>query len=105
MTTTTYSLTWDLDVFFKDGSNSEEFRNFLEKIKEEIISFNNEVDNWDSIQVLHEEAKFLELLKKLQTNSQMLTQAGAFVSCLQAQNTLDEKASELKEMLQNCVLS
>ncbi|MES1046447.1 M3 family oligoendopeptidase [Heyndrickxia oleronia] len=96
MTTTTYSLTWDLDVFFKDGSNSEEFRNFLEKIKEEIISFNNEVDNWDSIQVLHEEAKFLELLKKLQTNSQMLTQAGAFVSCLQAQNTLDEKASELK---------
>jgi pepF/M3 family oligoendopeptidase len=89
-------LTWDLDVFFKDGSNSEEFRNFLEKIKEEIISFNNEVDNWDSIQVLHEEAKFLELLKKLQTNSQMLTQAGAFVSCLQAQNTLDEKASELK---------
>ncbi len=26
----------------------------------------------------------------------MLTQAGAFVSCLQAQNTLDEKASELK---------
>ena len=96
MTTTTYSLTWDLDVFFKDGSNSEEFRNFLEKIKEEIISFNNEVDNWDSIQVLHEEAEFLELLKKLQTNSQMLTQAGAFVSCLQAQNTLDEKASELK---------
>jgi pepF/M3 family oligoendopeptidase len=89
-------LTWDLDVFFKDGSNSEEFRNFLEKIKEEIISFNNEVDNWDSIQVLHEEAEFLELLKKLQTNSQMLTQAGAFVSCLQAQNTLDEKASELK---------
>lgn len=96
MTTTTYSLTWDLDVFFKDGSNSEEFRNFLEKIKEEIISFNSEVDKWDSIQVLHEETKFLELLKKLQTNSQMLTQAGAFVSCLQAQNTLDEKASELK---------
>ena len=96
MTTTTYSLTWDLDVFFKDGSNSEEFRNFLDKIKEEIISFNNEVDNWDSIHVLHEETKFLELLKKLQTNSQMLTQAGAFVSCLQAQNTLDEKASELK---------
>lgn len=96
MTTTTYSLTWDLDVFFKDGSNSEEFRNFLEKIKEEIVSFNNEVDNWDSIHVLHEETKFLELLKKLQTNSQMLTQAGAFVSCLQAQNTLDEKASELK---------
>ncbi|MEK5173360.1 M3 family oligoendopeptidase [Heyndrickxia sp. FSL W8-0496] len=96
MTTTTYSLTWDLDVFFKDGSNSEEFRNFLDKIKEEIISFNNEVDNWDSIHVLHEETKFLELLKKLQTNTQMLTQAGAFVSCLQAQNTLDEKASELK---------
>ncbi|GIN38583.1 M3 family oligoendopeptidase [Heyndrickxia oleronia] len=96
MTTTTYSLTWDLDVFFKDGSNSEEFRNFLDMIKEEIISFNNEVDNWDSIHVLHEETKFLELLKKLQTNSQMITQAGAFVSCLQAQNTLDEKASELK---------
>lgn len=96
MTTTTYSLTWDLDVFFKDGSNSEEFRNFLDKIKEEIVSFNNEVDNWDSIHVLHEETEFLELLKKLQTNSQMLTQAGAFVSCLQAQNTLDEKASELK---------
>ncbi len=65
MTTTTYSLTWDLDVFFKDGSNSEEFRNFLEKIKEEIISFNNEVDNWDSIQVLHEEAKIFGITKKV----------------------------------------
>lgn len=99
MTTTTYSLTWDLDVFFKDGSQSEEFNTFLQQVKTEIHSFEAEVENWDYSAVLNEKNEFLHLLKSLQTNAQMLSQAGAFVSCLQAQNTQDSKANELRGMV------
>ncbi|MGE8206164.1 M3 family oligoendopeptidase [Heyndrickxia sp. NPDC080065] len=101
MTTTTYSLTWDLDAFFKGGSSSIEFRNFLNEIKVALESFEIEVNNWDSSKVLDDKGIFLELLKKLQTNTQMLGQAGAFVSCLQAQNTGDTKANELRGLVAN----
>ncbi|MGE6259486.1 M3 family oligoendopeptidase [Heyndrickxia sporothermodurans] len=96
MTTSTYLLNWDLDVFFKNGSNSEEFSSFLEKLKIEIEAFENEVNNWDTSFVLNNKSNFLSLLKSLQNNMQMLSQAGAFVSCLQAQNTNDVKANELR---------
>jgi oligoendopeptidase F len=99
LTTSTYSLTWDLDVFFQGGSDSSEFRNFLDEIKEALKRFNQLVNDWNSSSVLSEISSFESLLENLQKSSQMLSQAGAFVSCLQAQNTEDDKANELRGLV------
>ncbi|MBS4173616.1 M3 family oligoendopeptidase [Bacillus sp. FJAT-49736] len=96
MTTGTYSLTWDLDVFFRGGSDSKDFQTFLTKIKETLDSFEQQVDEWNPNLVLSDLPAFTSLLTSLQNNTQMLGQAGAFVSCLQAQNTTDVKANELR---------
>ncbi|MFB7301802.1 M3 family oligoendopeptidase [Heyndrickxia sporothermodurans] len=101
MTTAAYSLTWDLDVFFKDGSQSAEFESFLKEINEAMTAFEGEVKKWDASNVLREKNDFLMLLHSLQTNSQMLRQAGAFVNCLQAQNMHDTKANELRGKVSN----
>ncbi|QQZ10788.1 M3 family oligoendopeptidase [Heyndrickxia vini] len=101
MTTTAYSLTWDLDVFFKGGSHSVEFQSFLDEINDSMKAFEAEVKKWDVSNILQEKNDFLKLLNSLQTNSQMLRQAGAFVSCLQAQNMQDTKANELRGKVSN----
>ncbi|MGV3465511.1 MAG: oligoendopeptidase, partial [Heyndrickxia sp.] len=96
MTTSTYSLTWDLDVFFKGGSNSSEFQTFLGEMKETLNSFNQQVSDWQPETVLNNPSNFISILESLQNSNQKLGQAGAFVSCLQAQDTEDTKANELR---------
>ncbi|PKR85145.1 M3 family oligoendopeptidase [Heyndrickxia camelliae] len=96
MTTSTYSLTWDLDVFFQGGSNSREFQTFLGEIKETLKSFDQQVRDWQPETVLNDPSNFVSILESLQNSNQKLGQAGAFVSCLQAQNTEDTKANELR---------
>jgi len=96
MTTSTYSLTWDLDGFFQGGSNSREFQTFLGEIKETLKSFDQQVRDWQPETVLNDPSNFVSILESLQNSNQKLGQAGAFVSCLQAQNTEDTKANELR---------
>ncbi len=40
-----YSLTWDLDIFFKGGSSSKEFLIFLDEINEEVKELDRLVSN------------------------------------------------------------
>ncbi|MBB2480054.1 M3 family oligoendopeptidase [Bacillus sp. APMAM] len=96
MTTSTYSLTWDLDVFFQGGSNSTEFQTFLGELKETLKSFDQQVSTWSVENILDDTSSFVSILESLQNSTQKLGQAGAFVSCLQAQNTEDAKANELR---------
>ncbi|NQD67458.1 oligoendopeptidase, partial [Bacillus haikouensis] len=93
---TTYSDVWDLDVFFDGGSESKEFRKHLETLKqkkthfeENALAFHPPLSGSDADLVwnLIEEAKDVMLY---------LRQAGAFVSCLEAQNMHDRKADELR---------
>ncbi|MBS4217070.1 M3 family oligoendopeptidase [Bacillus sp. FJAT-49711] len=98
MTTTTYKLTWDLDVFFKGGSTSPQFIEHLEKLKKDLQAFEGAVDSW-VIPTNTNDSSLLSLLEKLQVVSQNIRQAGAFVSCLQAQNTNDTRANELRGMV------
>jgi pepF/M3 family oligoendopeptidase len=81
-------------MFFRGGSGSEEFAAHLAGVKDGIVLFRKEVEAW-----VHQEASS-ESLKSLiglfEENAKSLRQAGAFVSCLQAQNTADKKATELK---------
>ncbi|MBS4194764.1 M3 family oligoendopeptidase [Lederbergia citri] len=98
MSTSTYDLTWDLDVFFEGGSNSHQFMEHLDKIKTELNTFEQEVESWE-IPTDAKNSSLSVLLEKLQQVSQNIRQAGAFVSCLQAQNTKDTRANELRGMV------
>ncbi|MGD6940918.1 M3 family oligoendopeptidase [Cytobacillus gottheilii] len=94
MTTKTYSEVWDLDVFFKGGSESEEFTAHLNETEEQIEQFKQSVQGWEPSNEASESSQLIELLKKFEETSKKIRQAGAFVSCLEAQNTEDKAANK-----------
>ncbi|MEW9107834.1 MAG: M3 family oligoendopeptidase [Cytobacillus gottheilii] len=94
MTTKTYSEVWDLDVFFKGGSESEEFTAHLNETEEQIVQFKQSVQGWEPSNEASESSQLIELLKKFEETSKKIRQAGAFVSCLEAQNTEDKAANK-----------
>lgn len=98
MVSSTYSLIWDLDVFFEGGSHSPQFIEHLDKIKIQLDEFDTSVDEW-KVPNQKDDSSLSALLSELQQISENIRQAGAFVSCLQAQNTLDSRANELRGMV------
>ncbi|MGE7879495.1 M3 family oligoendopeptidase [Peribacillus muralis] len=89
-----YSLTWDLDIFFKGGSSSGEFLLFLDEIKEEV----QELDQLVSIISPEEndESQFIKAFDLLKNTQMKSKQASAFIGCLEAQNAQDKKAGQLR---------
>ncbi|RST73896.1 M3 family oligoendopeptidase [Siminovitchia acidinfaciens] len=91
----TYSMTWELENLFPGGSSSKEFSDFLKKLDDEIISFQTSVESWSSSEP-DNNSILIDILSKLQKADLDLEQAESFVSCLQAQDTEDLKANELR---------
>ena len=87
MTAITYSDVWNLDVFFQGGSDSLEFANHLNLTATLIDSFQTKVNNWTPLNSQEDQTYLKELLEDFEHAAKKLRQAGAFVSCLQAQNT------------------
>ena len=96
MTVTAYSSVWDLDVFFKDGSDSAEFDQHLLETRKHIDSFFNQIHNWQPANSAADAAAISVIIELFQQTARKVRQAGAFVSCLQAQNTEDKKAKDLR---------
>lgn len=96
MTTSTYSEVWDLDVFFQGGSASEEFTNHLQQTKTIVEQFTTSVSNWAPQNTVDDHKQLEEIIKEFEAVTKKVRQAGAFVSCLQAQNTEDKKANDLR---------
>lgn len=92
----TYSEVWDLDVFFEGGSSSAEFTDHLRTATESIAGFKQEVENWNPSDHVDESAHLTSLVEMFDGAARKVRQAGAFVSCLQAQNTEDKKANQLR---------
>jgi oligoendopeptidase F len=92
----TYSEVWDLDVFFEGGSTSAEFSSHMMAAAEAIAGFMNEVENWQPSEQQDECAQLTSLVEMFDGAARKVRQAGAFVSCLQAQNTQDKKANQLR---------
>ncbi len=85
--------TWNLDVFFEGGSDSIEFKQFIEDIKKDSTHFSNQLQVLSLENLPNSLDVFADLKKRL-------TQAFSFVGCLTAQNTSDKKASQLQSELQ-----
>ncbi|WNS74379.1 M3 family oligoendopeptidase [Bacillus sp. DTU_2020_1000418_1_SI_GHA_SEK_038] len=94
MTATTYSTIWDLDVFFNGGSSSEDFTQHLHTTEEKIKEFGLQVHTWEPTNSISDNTSLINIIENFQITTKKLREAGAFVSCLQAQNTSDKKASE-----------
>ncbi|WHZ06136.1 M3 family oligoendopeptidase [Neobacillus sp. YX16] len=96
MTATTYSDVWNLEVFFKGGSNSAELADHLKVTQELIELFESKVKNWSPFNTAEDKIFLKELLSDFESAGKKLRQAAAFVGCLQAQNTEDKKAYTLE---------
>lgn len=92
----TYPQVWDLDVFFKGGSESPEFRQHLDQTKKLIQSFSERVQKFqtpDNAQATEEVASIIEDSANISLH---IGQASGFVSCLEAQDMSDLKANALR---------
>lgn len=94
--------TWNLENIFPNGSMSEQFALFLKQLVTEIDAFKKTVAANKVPATIEEAKQWRTSLEQLQTISQKLRQAGAFVGCLNAQNVKDQKAKllngELKQI-------
>lgn len=99
MSTNTYSLTWDLDVFFKGGSESSAFASYIKEITNLVERIERQVSLFSAPKSSNEVEELADIISKIEVIGRKLSQAGGFVSCLQAQNMADQKANLLRGTL------
>ena len=93
---TTYSEVWDLESIFPGGSNSPKFQEHLSKLKELTNTFTDEVKQFKTPKAAEESDIVLNLIERASETMKYLSEAGEFVSCLEAQNMHDTKANVLR---------
>ncbi|WP_099157870.1 M3 family oligoendopeptidase [Virgibacillus ndiopensis] len=91
----TYEPTWDIDVIFPGGSDSEAFHTYMETVKQEVKILSESVDNFTPTNGAVDASKLENIVEQLEGTMKKLREVSAFVSCLNAQNVKDEKASLL----------
>ncbi|MCU9613956.1 M3 family oligoendopeptidase [Caldibacillus lycopersici] len=96
MTTITYTDTWDLDTIFPGGSNSPEFQVHLQVTEGKLHQFLANVENWQPPSSAADSEAFNQLIDEFQAVGYKIRQAGAFASCLEAQNMHDKQANKLR---------
>ncbi|MFD2372113.1 M3 family oligoendopeptidase [Brevibacillus sp. GCM10020057] len=84
---------WDLEVLFPGGSESAAFRSFLDELERDIAELQAQVGKAELD--LQEKQTFVEVVSRVQDIAVRTKQAGAFISCLTAQNMKDEAAKKL----------
>ncbi|MEW9032873.1 MAG: oligoendopeptidase, partial [Planifilum fimeticola] len=94
-----YAINWDLDVFFPGGSSSPEFRRFVEELTRDVGNLERKIQALDSAGREERPGAWSKLIDDVQELGKRLRQAGAFVSCLTAQNVKDEPAKLLRGRL------
>ncbi|MFN2744198.1 M3 family oligoendopeptidase [Bacillus sp. z60-18] len=85
--------TWDLDVFFKGGSDSKAFQAYLKEISSLLSTFKEKAE---ALYVSKTELGALkEALALFEETDVKIREAQAYIGCLQAQDTTDLKANAL----------
>lgn len=90
----TYIPKWDLDSIFSGGSTSQAYSEYVENIKREIKVLSEKLAAFDSKKDTLD-ASLLEIINDLELTMIHVREAGAFVSCLSAQDVNDEHANIL----------
>lgn len=90
-----YQATWDLEGLFPGGSNSQEFREHLALSMDEIDKLSAYVHKYEPLQETDKDS-LQQIVNQFEVVVKKVRQAGAFVSCLEAQNMEDKGASALR---------
>ncbi|WP_277673745.1 M3 family oligoendopeptidase [Piscibacillus halophilus] len=96
MSKTTYPIVWDLDVFFKGGSESSELRRHLNETKERVGTYAKSLETFETPTSASDADLVADKLEETSSLIQHISQAGAFISCLEAQDMSDQKAGALR---------
>ncbi|QPC47472.1 M3 family oligoendopeptidase [Mangrovibacillus cuniculi] len=94
--TTAYAEKWDLESLFAGGSESKELRTHLDQTKKYIDAFEERVANFTTPTSSEESSLIASLIEDAKVIMQFLTQGGAYIGCLQAQDMKDRKADALQ---------
>jgi len=86
------SQTWDLDVLFPGGSESPQFAAFLDALQADIAALRTKLTNVSLPTTAAQLPTWSPLLTEVQAIGKRIRQAGAFVSCLNAQSMTDQGA-------------
>lgn len=87
--------TWDLETIFPGGSSSGEFDAFLQKLAADVDTLAAQIGSLNPPANAEQTEAFDPVFENVQSASARFRQAGAFVSCLSAQDQNDQKAGQL----------
>ncbi|MBX0359199.1 M3 family oligoendopeptidase [Halobacillus sp. Nhm2S1] len=89
----TYELTWDLDSIFHGGSDSNELKEYVRKTERLMDDLEGSIRTFTPPKNTDQTEELDQIVEIMQVVSKRLSEFGAFVSCLSAQNVQDRKAS------------
>src|SRR5690606_15981632 len=96
MSTTTYPVTWDLETFFRGGSESEELRAHLDEGAEKVRGYAKAVADFSTPETADAAEKIVALIEETKNTSAHLREAGAVIGCFLAQDTTGKKTHLLQ---------
>ncbi|WP_083553658.1 M3 family oligoendopeptidase [Planococcus versutus] len=91
-----YPEVWDLDSLFPGGSDSRKLRVHMNESVTKLETFEEHVQKFEVPTSKEDASKVFELLEEMNHMMRHLSQSGAFIGCLMAQNTQDKKAGILE---------
>ncbi|MGR9047186.1 M3 family oligoendopeptidase [Halobacillus faecis] len=89
----TYEMTWDLDSIFNGGSDSNELKEYVRKTERLMDDLEASIRTFTPPKNTDQTGELNQIVEIMQVVSKQLSEFGAFVSCLSAQNVHDRKAS------------
>ncbi|MYL32877.1 M3 family oligoendopeptidase [Pontibacillus yanchengensis] len=92
MTKTQYSQTWDLDMFFEGGSDSEGFASYIEDTHHKMKELEKCVKEWEIPTPTNNANAIIHIVDHVNVTFKQLMESSAFVSCLSAQDVNDKNA-------------
>lgn len=96
---TPVSTVWDLESIFPGGSSSEQLKTYIAQLEQDITALDNQLADASAPATVEETAAYDEVIGSLQSMVARLSESGAFVECLTAQNQHDKKAIQLESKL------
>lgn len=94
--TVKFSEIWDLETLFPGGSESQELRLHMDEAVTKLSQFEELVHKFKVPAAKEDALKVAGLLEQMSNIMRHLSQSGAFIGCLMAQNTQDKKAGILE---------
>lgn len=91
-----YQDTWDLEGVFPGGSDSPKFKEHLAISMDEIDKLSSYVHTFEPLKEQVDQDVLCQIVQQFAVVVKKVRQAGAFVSCLEAQNMEDKEASTLR---------